>query len=197
MKKFLIILGLSIIWTASAFAQSNEAASPPLQTITLKDGSVLKGHLSAVSGDHYTVETANMGEVQVPVAKVSSITTGSQPAGQVPSASGNNQMPVMNNPLAGQSQFGGNVSQAQQQILKDPEIMGEIQTMLTDPDLVKLLQDKSVMQDIMSMDQTKIQNNPNIQALMDNPKMQAILTKLMGKMGGSNGSAPSAQPTAP
>ena len=74
--------------------------------------------------------------------------------------------------------------------------MAEILTILQDPEIVNLLQDKSVMQDVMSMNPTSIQNNSSIQALMQNPKMQNILDKLNQKMGNPGTSPVPLSPTA-
>ena len=185
------IIFILLFWgmVSFSYAQTHElnpeaGTSVPIQTITLKDGTVLKGHLSAVAGDFYTVETTNLGQVTIPAGNVFSITTQSQPAptpSSLPPMDNGQPMPAFNNLLTTQPQFAGQAAQAQE-MLKDPEVMAEVQNVFNDPQLMALFQDKTVMQDLMSMDPNKVQNNPNIQALLQNPKMQAILSKLMGKM---------------
>jgi|SRR3989338_1105086 len=191
-NNFLLILGIIVILSGSHRLNAENAGTqvntPPeqiLQTITLKDGTVLKGHLRAVTGDEYVVETTELGQVRVPVQKISSITTGQTALPQAPILPDNSgQLPTtLNNLLTSQPQLTGSMGQAQQTILNDPEMMAEIQTLLSDPEIMNLLQDKSVMQDIMGLNPTTIQNNPNIQTLMQTPKMQNILNKLIQKTG--------------
>ena len=187
--------------SAGVYAQPVPDASaehqPSAQTITLKDGTVLKGHLSAVSDNDYVISTANLGQVHVAADEILSITSGQPPAGQ-PSSSVMSaplaSQSTLNNLLSNQPQLMGQVSQTQQQILNDPQVMDEIRTALNDPEILQLLQDKSVMQDVMSFDPNRIQNNSNIQALMQNPKMQDILNLISGKMGGAQPSANSPPP---
>lgn len=157
----------------------NAGAQAAIQTITLKDGTVLKGTLSDVAESHYVISTSNLGEVRVPVEDVVSITTGQQPS--LP-ASPTATIPLPS--LGGQSPM-GNFSQIQQAVLSDPKMMAEIQTLLSDEKIMNLLQDKSVMQDLMTMDPLIIQKNSAIQALMQDPKMQALMEMLSSQTGSS------------
>ena len=192
-----MILGFAVILVGSPLihAEPNENASstgsPAIQTIAFKDGTVLKGNLSAVADGYYIIDTVNLGQVRVPVEKVASITAGGvttpQAVPQVTLPAGTSEststQSAINNLLASQPQLAEPISQAQKNILNDPQMMAEIQTMLQDPKIMNLLKDKSVMQDVIGMNPETIQNNPNIQALMQNPKMQNLLNQLSEKMG--------------
>ena len=76
----LMILGFVTILVSSPLvhAQPNANApsteSPAVQTITFKDGTVLKGNLSAVADGYYIIDTVNLGQVRVPVEKAQSWT---------------------------------------------------------------------------------------------------------------------------
>ena len=172
-------------WAPLALAEDKAAAgeeTQKTQTITLKDGTVLKGHLKDISGEHYIIETANFGQVQILTTNVVSITTGN--ASPQPVNLSSPQMPAFKSPsLGGQSQLMGQASQMQQNILDDPQMMAEVQKILSDPEIMAVLQDQNVMQDIMSMNPQTIQNNPSLQSLMQNPKMQSLLNMLQQKQG--------------
>ncbi|MCB9771460.1 MAG: hypothetical protein H6754_02795 [Candidatus Omnitrophica bacterium] len=155
----LLILFLAI----PAFAQI------PLQTITLKDGTSIKGQLSGVTGGFYTIDNATMGQIKIPAEQVISINASeATPASLTVSA---------NEKLSGTA-FNG----LQSSMMLDPQIMNLIQEMIQDPSVAELLTDPVLMQDALTMDPQKIQSNPTVLKLMQNPKMQEILQATMQKM---------------
>ena len=198
---FILILGFVGMLSCAPLAVAEDTAAEDgaqkTQTITLKDGTVLKGQLKDITDGHYIIDTVNFGQVQILATNVVSITAGNalpQPVSE-PSTP---QIPNFTNPFGGgQSQLMGQASQMQQSIMGDPQMMAEVQKILGDPEIAAILQDPKVMQDVMSMNPQTIQNNPNIQSLMQNPKMQQLLNLLMQKQGNSSGfpSLPVMQPT--
>ncbi len=161
--------------------------SAPQQNIVLKDGTVLKGRLIGVESNVYLIETQTLGTVPVAIDNVSSINAGSaQPA----FPGGNSGMPGMDmSGLAGS--LGANsapMQQLQRDILSDPELMKEIQAMMSDPELMALIANGNLMSTISTMDPAQAQNDPRIQKLMQNPAMQRFMEKVKQKY-----SAPSGQ----
>ena len=196
MKKFISsTIFLYFIFTASLGAADVPPANKPLQTITLKGGTVLKGHLVKIENDSYAIETEHMGQVQVNVANIANITNGGTPpvTSQTPSLpttmTGNPTGNSMNVPSPQ-----GNVGAIQQQLMADPDIQTSVQDLVKDPEIQKLLTSGNLLQDAMSMDPAKIQNNPNIKDLMQSPKMQQLMQKINQKYGGQGMTAPQVNP---
>ena len=196
MKKLIPAILLYFIFVVPLGAADVPPANKPLQTITLKDGTVLKGHLLKIENDSYAIQTEHMGQVQVNVANIANITNGSGTSpvtSQTPSLpttmTGNPTGNAMNAP-AGQ----GNIGAIQQQLMADPDIQTSVQDLVKDPEIQKLLTSGNLLQDAMSMDPAKIQNNPNIKDLMQSPKMQQLMQKINQKYGGQGMTAPQVNP---
>jgi hypothetical protein len=165
MNKIILTLTLLLVSTCTVtFADQDE------QTITLKDGSQIKGVLSGIQDGVYTVKTPIIGDVHVAASDVASITNGNVPAAALP-ASGPSSATV---PANMDQQIAAN----QKAIMSNPETMATLQGMMQDPDIMQALQDPAVIQAVTSHDYAAVQSNPKIQALMGNPKMQALLQKL-------------------
>ena len=157
-----IIVAAVLGWGLTAHAQS-------VKTITLKDGSVVKGNVLQLTDGVYTLETDNLGKITVPEAEVVSITAESAPAPaaaqDTPSASLKSQ-----------------VQEVQASLLSDPEIMTEIQNIMQDPEIRGVLSDPAFMQAIMSYDPSQIQQNEKTQYLLKNPKFRALMEKMQQKL---------------
>lgn len=165
MKKITLLTTLTLLsFTISAFAQI------PLQTITLKDGTSIKGHLSGVAKGSYTVDNATMGQIKIPAEQVISINASE--------ATSSASLTISANEKLSGTAFNGLHSS----MMQDPQIMNLIQEMIQDPSVAELLTDPVLMQDALTMDPQKIQNNPTVQKLMQNPKMQEILQAATQKM---------------
>ncbi len=149
---FVILLGIA----SPLYAQS-------AKVITLKDGSVIKGEVLRLEDHAYTIETPNLGKVQIPEADILTITS-EQPAAQ-PSA----------------SQFESRTNQMQADILSDPALLSDVQAMMQDQETVAIFSDPKLMEDIMSRDPAKIESNPKVQTLLQNPHMQALIQKIQAK----------------
>ncbi len=164
MKKIISLFILVCSIAAPAFAQQ------PEQTITLKDGTSIKGHLSGITNGSYSINNATMGEIKVPASEVLSITAaGVNPTIALPANSGGK----INNET---------LNSVKTNMMQDPEIMNLIQELLKDPEIAEIIKNPSLLQDALSMDPQKIENNPDMQKLMQNPTMQKILKATAGKM---------------
>ncbi|MDD3375202.1 MAG: hypothetical protein PHY73_05720 [Candidatus Omnitrophica bacterium] len=151
MKKiFLTFLLISTVFTCQqSYAQN-------LKIITLKDGSIIKGTVVGLSNGEYSVQTS-FGTIQVEDTNIASISTkAEEPA---------------NTLLASDDQM----AQYEQQILGNPQVLSEIQTIIQDPEIQATLSDPAFAQAVMAKDLQKIQNNPKFQKLLANPKMQELI----------------------
>ena len=177
MKKY-TILSVSI---ACLLATSAIPAHSAQKFITLKDGSVIKGTVAGIANQKYTIETNNLGTIEVSESDIESITTS-----KVAQAT---KVPVAQNALGGLGNPGGSgnlgtsgqMQQMQNTLMSDPQMMAEIQTMLQDKELMALLSDPNIIQDLMSNDPSVIQNNPKIMQLMNNPQMKALMQMMINK----------------
>jgi len=156
-----------VIFAAANLALCAYAQS--IKTITLKDGSVIKGNVLQLVDGVYTLETGNLGKITVPEAEIVSIAAESAPAapdtGNTASAS-----------------LKGQVQEIQTNLLSDPGIMAEMQNIMQDPEIRGVLSDPAFMQAIMSYDPKQIQQSEKTQYLLQNPKFRALMEKVQQKM---------------
>jgi len=157
-KTFLGILLCCFIFIAyPSFAQD-------IKTITLDDGSQIKGKILSVSDDLYTVETS-FGEMEINGSQIMSI--------------GRDQMaPTTQNPPPDSST---QMKEYQQKIVSDPAIMSDIQTIVQDEEVIKAFSDPDFMKAVMAQDFAAMQNNPKFQKLLQNPRIQDLINKTSQK----------------
>jgi len=130
------------------------------QTITLKDGSVIKGNLTQMSNGIYTVKTDSLGETQINAEQIASINNAQENTPTTP------QNPKIQ------------MDHLQQRMMNNPAMMAEIQQIAADPEVVQLLSNPAMLQAVMSKDVAALQNNPSTEELMNNPKIQSLIQKL-------------------
>lgn len=159
-KKFLILLFVL------AFTQLSWAE----QIINLKDGSIIKGTVISLENNVYRIQTQNLGEIKIQNADVVTITNEDATAASVTSSHPEN------------IDLKAQVQQAQGNLMSDPTLMNDVQSLAQDPEIIKMLSDPNLVNDIMSYDQKKIEQNPKIKELMENPSMKALMEKMENKM---------------
>ena len=165
MKKIFSTLFLIIAAANLALYAHAQAA----KVITLKDGSVIKGNVLQLTDGIYTLETDNLGKVNVAESEIVSIAAESTPALQ---ATGDTASAA----LKGQAQ------EIQTNLLSDPSIMAEIQNIMQDPEIRGVLSDPAFMNAIMSYDPKQIQQSEKTQYLLQNPKFQSLMEKIQQKL---------------
>ena len=170
-KSFLILAFIASLIFASPSFSANET----LQTITLKDGTLLRGKLISVKDGVYTIQTFNLGTLAVSEDKIVSVSTQlvaekSAAASQSVPAAQATQQPQMD-----KAQFAAQAQQMQQQFLSDPKIVAEIQNLLNDEEVKALLTDPEVMKAVMTYDPNTIAGNEKIKKLMENTKIKNLM----------------------
>ena len=65
--------------------------------------------------------------------------------------------------------------------MSDPELMNEIQGLISDPEIVQVLSDKDFVNSMMALDYEAIENHPKYRKLMHNYKMRKFIDKLKAK----------------
>lgn len=161
---FSLVSFIFIACAATLWAQPSDQTQQNLKTITLKDGTKIKGTLTGIQNGIYSIETNSLGKITVKDSDVESISTseGSAPSSIPPSMK-------------------GQVEALQGQVMADPEFMASVQELTRDPKFIELLQDPDFMNVILSRDPQKIQNNPKIQLLLQDPKMQKLMQRMNEK----------------
>jgi len=146
------------------------------QTITLKDGSQIKGILSGVDNGVYTVKTPVIGDIHVSQNDVASITNGNAPAALPLNNSNFSTTP--NPPFNSTGNMDQQIAASQQKLMSNPQSMATLQEMMQDPEIMQALQDPALVQAVTTHNYQAVSNNPKIQEMLSNPKMQALLQKL-------------------
>ena len=145
--------------------------------IALKDGSVIKGELVSFENGIYTVQTDNLGQLQLPEANVLSVANESI-AVQAPQAAAQ---------TGSAPNFSNKVSAMQNQIMADPQAMQTVQAMAEDPEIAAMISDpdfvKQLTAAVSNNNIDSVAEDPKIQQLMSNPKMQALIQQLQDKSG--------------
>ena len=162
MKK--TILTLFIIIT---FVNLSIAGPKKIQIITLKGGSVLKGKVLQLQDGIYTIDVLNLGQMSIPESNILSITSTMPPEAQ-----------YQDNSVSQKAQLKNQINQIQGGILSNPELMMDVQNILNDEEVQMMLSDPQLLNDILSYDPEKIQQNTNVQSLMQNQKMQQLMNKI-------------------
>jgi hypothetical protein len=167
-----LILSLIFLTLSSPFAFAGST-----KQIALKDGSVIKGELVSFENGIYTVQTDNLGQLQLPEANVLSVANETIVA----------QAPQVAGQAGSTPNFSNKVSAMQNQIMQDPHAMQTVQAMAEDPEIAAMISDpdfvKQLTAAVSDNNVESVADNPKIQRLMSNPKMQALIQQLQGDSG--------------
>jgi hypothetical protein len=148
---------------ALAFCEPSFAA-----TVTLKDGTVIRGEVKSLQDGVYTIQSESAGTLHVRSDQVRSIDqadrppppeSASAPPGAPPSAA-------------------STVDAAKSLISQDPSLLTAVLGLQSEPEVVAALADPSVAKAIAEGDYAALATNPKIVALMQNPKVRAIVEAL-------------------
>jgi len=167
MKKYCSVLILAM----ALFGMSTISYAEAIKVIKLKDGSTLKGKVLHLDNGIYTLETSNLGEINIDESDILSIT--SQELSEKPTTTSNSTQ---------KAELQRQVQQIQGTILSDKEVMTEIQNLLEDDNIKAMLSDPKLLEDVTSFDQQRIEQNTSIQDLMNNPKMRNMMNKIQQKI---------------
>lgn len=173
-RRFLVMFLIVILPVHTVFAAS-------AKQIALKDGSVIKGKLISFEGGIYTVQTENLGRLQLAEGNVVAVVSEGA-VSAVPSQGAVTQQPSQGG--VGNPGFSNQVSAMQNQIMSNPQTMQTIQAMMQDPEITAMMADPNFMKDltaaVSSNDPQSIASNPNIQKLMSNPQMRSLIQQVQG-----------------
>ena len=168
MKKTILTLILTLTFSnlgLSTFAESTKF-------IKLKDGSLLNGKVLELKNSIYTVETSNLGTIEIPESDIVSISSVNEELNQN----------SINTTEADKEKLSNMTEQLQGAVFADQGLMTEIQNLANDEEIKALLSDPTLLDAAMNFDANKLQNNKNAQDLMNNPKIKNLINKIQQKM---------------
>lgn len=147
--------------------------------IHLRDGSSLTGNVIELSRGIYTIKTENLGVMKIREEDIVSISNkrfaDAQAREAVPAEAGTLS------PGLTKSNLNSQVQVLQESILSDPEMMKDIQALISDPEIVQILTDETFMSSIMELDMDAIEKDPKYKKLMHNYKMRTFIEKIKSR----------------
>ena len=167
MKHLLYAFLILIVFSCVCFAEN--------KTITLTDGSQIKGEVLGAQGGVYTIKTS-FGNITVNDSDIQSIAAHSA---MPPSIQNIGQMDP--------SQLKNQAGQYQEMLMQDQDFVGDMQSLAQDPEIMALLSDPELIKAVTSQNLQGLQNHPNFQKLLENPKLRQLLEKAGQKMGSGAG----------
>jgi hypothetical protein len=129
--------------------------------IELKDGTRIVGEIVSAEQGHYLIRTTSLGEIRLQETAIHSI-----------------------HPAMGDQAHSAHMVELgpiQQKINNSPELMKMIADLQSKPQLQAILNDKQLMQLVLSGDMENLQQDPRIMQILADPSIQAIITKVMGE----------------
>ncbi len=156
------------------------SAQAEQKNITLKDGSMIVGELISFQGGVYTVQTANLGRLQLQEADVVAMVNQGAHVGNRhrDDDDGDNDHQDRGN----HGNYTNQVNAIQNQIASNPQLMNSIVALAEDPEIAAIVSDPALLSKLngvlsgQNMDAAA--QDPAIQRLMANPKIQAIIQQM-------------------
>ena len=137
-------------------------------TVTLKDGTVIRGEVKSLQDGVYTVESESAGMLHIRADQVRSIDETDRRA----------PADTATRPSSAPPSGASAVDSAKSLISQDPNLLTAVLGLQSEPEVVAALADPSVAKAIADGDYATLASNPKIVALMQNPKVRAIIEAL-------------------
>ncbi len=177
--KLLRSLSTSVFVLAAGFGITtlgiSENANAEVAAIHLNDGTTVRGEVIGLKGNSYQIRTESLGELNIPQSKIKLVEF-NPAASQVsanaiaPTATSNSNT----NAAAASSAMASITSRLQ----NSPGLMGDIQSLTNDPDVMAIVQDPEIQRLISAGDYSALMQNPKMRRLMSNSKIRSITSQL-------------------
>ena len=170
MKNTIASLMVVLALICPSFAAENK-------TITLQDGSQVKGHVVSLENGVYVVQTPSMGEVRISDSKIAAITSG---AAVTPEQLQQAQQPA-------QAETPSNLTATpefqaiQAKVMSNPDVISDIQKLLQDPAVMSVMSDPGFIAAVQSGNTASLQSDPRLKRLSENPQIQALIQKIQSQ----------------
>ena len=143
---------------------ASEAPASP--TIELKDGSRIEGEIQGIDSGVYTVVSPSLGTVHVAQSNIVRIVY-SGDASKAADSSGKSS--------AHDDAVTGEIQQLQTRMTQDPAAMQSIMSLQSDPQIQAILSDPAIVKAMQDGDYMSLLGNPKIQALESNEHLKQLL----------------------
>lgn len=148
----------------AAFFAVGRVAFAQEKVIKLKDGSVMRARILSKDGDKYRFETSSLGVVTVKESDVAMIMD--PESGSVPQTE---------------------IDKYQKKIMGNPEVMGAIQDLTQDPEVMGMFSDPELRDAIMRQDVEYLKNNKKFQKFTHHPSVERIVSEIGPGSEGASG----------
>ena len=152
---WVLLMGLGLVGAAAGEASR----------IELRDGSVMSGEVVGFADGRYLVESPALGRVSIDQAEIRSLQPGGAAGGGA----------------SGYGGYGAQITDLQQQMMGNAEIMGMITALQSDPRVQAALADPEFMQLVASGNLGALQSNPRFKALMSSPGLRNLQERMTGQ----------------
>jgi hypothetical protein len=153
-----------------ALATAQPAMAERLRIIELDDGSRIAGEILAFESGVYTIQSDTLGRLHIPDENIRAILS-DRPEPILP---GESLTPMQGPSTAAQ------YAELQSHILNDPNLLTIVMSLQSDPQILSILNDTTVMDAIAAGNLDALQSHPKIRALEDHQTIQQLL-QLMGR----------------
>ncbi|MFK7956672.1 MAG: hypothetical protein AB8B96_11285 [Lysobacterales bacterium] len=137
-------------------------------TVTLKDGSVVNGKVSALRNGVYTVTSQSLGSIKLAEADIESISYG-------------NRRQRSDTQQRHGSDHNQEIQQIQRGLAGDSVTMSMISELQNDPQLKAILEDPDIMRAVSAGDLATLMASEKFMALMNNAGIKDITRKVTGE----------------
>ena len=151
-----------------------------LQVITLKDSSVIRAHVTEMSGGFYLAKSPTLGDMKIPTADVVSIQAeeSAVTSAGAPDPAGHG-IPQPSLAAAGLESLRSAVSSKVQDLVSTHDGMNAVMAFSQNPELKAVLNDSQVMQAIQNRDYNTLMKSPAMKSLLDNPRTKELIQSIL------------------
>jgi len=150
--------------------------SAELNDIVLDDGSIIRAEVISFQNGKYTLRSESLGVFTLDGSLVNQVLR--HKANQSAAPVGSLQAPLF---PSSPENFQENVKKTQSVLMQDPQAMQVVASMASDPNFKELLDDPESVAAIKAGDMAALLKNPRFLAIMQDPRMQEMATKMMNK----------------
>ena len=158
------------------------AEASPRKVITLTDGSILKGTVLGLSDGNYLLQTDNLGKVEISEEHVDSIQSEIAYRAEQQDLDKAAQTQTTSQATGTTSGQNPNMEQAINQVMADPTIMNDIQTLMQNEEIMTMLEDPELLNLLMNPDPKEFENKQKKKKLMSNPHMREVINSVQQKI---------------
>ena len=153
------------------------------QTVTLVDGTILRGEVVEMNNNTYRVRTSSVGDVLIPADQVATIVRDSAASAgnwQPQTHQGRNA-PAQSAPRAGNpshEQEQENINARVQSMMMNEDFLGKVMSLSQSEDWMEVMSDPEIMALIESLDYEALMNNDKMQRLMNSQETKSLFEDL-------------------